>query len=275
MTPAVANVTAGHPASKTGHLRRINQFAIQRHFQPVVRTRRIQQRVVRAKSRQIFETIVLEAASTIPQVVHRRNRYGMDEDECMRVTRIVIVLMLAVAASASAKDRYYGAIDVGSKGTKATLYSFVNDGDGVDQTILYKKSINTKLASSMKDNRFTAEASGDGADAVKQLIDEMQAKAAQEKIGDVQFYVVGSSAVASGANRNDLVAAVKAVTGKDMDFVDARDEGYFGLLSAVPQKRRTTAILVDIGSGNTKVGCLVGESISKNYKSAEIPYGSV
>ena len=60
-----------------------------------------------------------------------------------------------------------------------------------------------------------------------------------------------------------------------MDFVDAATEGYYGLLSAVPAIRRSVSMYVDIGSGNSKLGCLVGDTTFKDFKSAEIPYGSV
>jgi hypothetical protein len=196
------------------------------------------------------------------------------EDMTMRLFKI-LVMFVALAGAAHAKERYYGAVDLGSKGTKAFLYSFVQDENGFDANVLFKKSINTKLASSMKENRFTPEGISEAADAVRQLIDEMKAEASKKHISNVEFYVVGSSAVAKSANRDELVAAVKTASGNDMTFVDARDEGYFGLVSSVPRKRRGAAILVDIGSGNTKVGCVVGDSSPKNYKSAEIPFGSV
>ena len=69
---------------------------------------------------------------------------------------------------------------------------------------------------------------------------------------------------------------MKDATGIDMDFVSASDEGYYGLLSAVPLSRRPVSMYVDIGSGNTKLGCLVGDAADpKSFKSAEIIYGSV
>jgi hypothetical protein len=194
----------------------------------------------------------------------------------MRLLKTILVLLVVtLAGSASAKERYYGAVDLGSKGTKAALYSFIQDENGFDANVLFKKSINTTLASSMKNNRFTVEGINEAADAVKQLIGEIRAEAARQQINNGYFYVVGSSAVAKSANRDELVAAVRTASGSDMTFVDAKDEGYFGLVSAVPRKRRGASILIDIGSGNTKVGCLVGDSSPKNYKSAEIPYGSV
>lgn len=195
----------------------------------------------------------------------------------MRLTNAALagVFVAVLALPATAKSSYYGAVDVGSKGTKAALYSFKAVPNGFDTDVRFKKTINTKLVSSMVEGRFTAEGIQEAADAVRQLIEDMKADAKKHKISEVKFYVVGSSGVARGSNRNELVDAVKAGTGMEMTFVDAKAEGYFGLLSSVPRKRRSAAILIDVGSGNTKIGCLVGDPSLQNFKSAEIPYGSV
>jgi len=175
----------------------------------------------------------------------------------------------------AANAHYYGAVDLGSKGTKASLYSFVVDEDGRSPVAVFGKTINTKLVSSMQNGEFTKEGIADAADAVKQVIDAMKAEATAKGYDVDVYYVVGSSGVAHGKNRDDLAAAVKQATGIDMDFVDAAHEGYYGLLSSVPLSRRSTSMYVDIGSGNTKLGCLVGDTDFHNFKSAEIPFGSV
>ena len=211
----------------------------------------------------------------------------------MRFVKAIVFMMLAVvmmsaaqakpnaaaakkakpAAPASTKVEYYGAVDLGSKGTKATLYSFEPEEDGDYPNAIFTKVVNTKLVSSMADGKFTKEGIADAADAVKQVIDAMKAEAAKQNVQ--VYYVVGSSGVAKGTNKQELVDAVKAASGIDMDFVDAIQEGYYGLSSAVPLSYRPVSMYVDIGSGNTKLGCMVGESDPKNYKGAEIPYGSV
>lgn len=178
-------------------------------------------------------------------------------------------------AAPAAITHYYGAVDLGSKGTKAALYSFVTEDEGRNPVVIYSKTINTKLVSSMKDGKFTKEGIDDAVDAVKQVVDGMKAEAAKQSINVDLFYVVGSSGVAKAANKEELVAGVKAATGIDMDFVDAAREGYYGLLSAVPLSRRPSSMYIDIGSGNGKLGCLVGDADLHNFKSAEIPYGSV
>lgn len=177
--------------------------------------------------------------------------------------------------AAEATPHYYGAVDLGSKGTKASLYSFVTEEEGSNPVVEFSKVINTKLVSSMEDGKFTKEGIADAADAVKKVVEAMKTYATEHNLKVDVYYVVGSSGVAKGKNKEDLVKAVKDATEIDMDFVDAAQEGYYGLISAVPISRRPVSMYVDTGSGNSKLGCLVGEMDIKNFKSAEIPYGSV
>ena len=179
------------------------------------------------------------------------------------------------AKKAAPAARYFGSVDLGSKGTKASLYSFVTDEDGPNAEVIFSKTINTSLVSSMQDGKFSSAGIADAASAVKTVVDAMKAEAAKQDVSVDVYYVVGSSGVAKGKNKEDLVAAVKKATGIDMDFVTATQEGFYGLQSAVPMSRRSTSIYIDIGSGNTKLGCLVGGEDISSFKSAEILYGSV
>jgi exopolyphosphatase/pppGpp-phosphohydrolase len=188
----------------------------------------------------------------------------------MRSVKLSFTLFFLTAA-VYAQTRYYVAIDLGSSGTKGMLYTFK---DGAPETIL-NETINTKLVSSMSGTRFTAAGIDDAANAAKQLIADMKAAAAKKHLANIDsIYILGSSGVAKAENKDDLVAAVKSATGVDMQFIDPKQEIYYGLITAVPRKKRASAILVDVGSGNTKLGCLVGEPALRNLKSAEIPIGS-
>jgi hypothetical protein len=181
----------------------------------------------------------------------------------------------SVKATSKANTHFYGGVDLGSKGTKGELYSFVTEEDGRTPVGVFSKTINTSLVSSMKDGQFTKAGIDDAASAVQQVVDAMKAESEKRKIHVDTYYVVGSSGVAKATNKNDLAVAVNASTGIDMSWVDAAHEGYFGLISSVPSTRRQTSMYLDIGSGNTKLGCIIGPADLKNYKSAEIPYGSV
>lgn len=198
----------------------------------------------------------------------------------MKALRTVVILAaMAVAAYAktaapAVPPAYFGAVEVGSKGTKAALYSFAREGEGRDARILYGRTINTKLVSSMKDKRFVEDGIQDAVSAVQTLLGEMKAEAARKKL-TAEYYVVGSSGAARAENRDELAAAINKATGLDMDFIDSKREGFFGLLSAVPYARRSTSMFIDIGGGNSSLGCLVGDSELNNFKATEIKFGSV
>jgi len=58
-----------------------------------------------------------------------------------------------------------------------------------------------------------------------------------------------------------------------MDFVNNKGEVFFGIIGSMPDKYQTSALLIDIGSGNTKIGYL--EDNGRKTVSIEIPYGTV
>jgi hypothetical protein len=196
----------------------------------------------------------------------------------LRLTKIIFTLIATLGLGfssdimANAQTTYYGSIDLGSKGIKSALYSFVKEAEGRNARVLYDKTVNTALVSGMKGTQFTPDGIHDAADTVKQLMEDMRAEAKKRKLASVEYYVVGSSGVAKAENKDDLAAAVKTASGFEMSFVDAKQEAYFGARSSIPKVQLGKSMLVDIGSGNTKLGCLVGAS---DFYSREIPFGSV
>lgn len=168
-------------------------------------------------------------------------------------------------------SRYYGAIDLGSRGIKASLFHFVQEAEGPDASVIYKNEVLTRLVSSAKDGSFTAAGIEEAAQATATLLTEMRAEATKRALPAVEYYIVGSSGVARFANRDELKRAVDHATGLDMGFVDAAQEAYDGMLSAVPRPRRETAVMIDIGGSNTKMACMPDRLL----RTAELAYGSV
>ena len=186
-----------------------------------------------------------------------------------------IVLCLSLAAFAAPavtnESSVYGGVEIGSKGVKARLFSFTGSGENRSVKEHFSKSINTSLVSSMASGKFGESAIQEVVKAVGQLVQDLKATAEKDKLGSIEIFTVASSAVAKGTNNKELLAAVKQATGYEPVLIDARTENLDGLISAVPEPRRDEALLIDTGSGNTTAGCLV----ENDYKSAEIPYGSV
>jgi TIR domain/Ppx/GppA phosphatase family len=170
------------------------------------------------------------------------------------------------------QPKYCAGVDLGSKGVKGLLFSLTGEPGSKKG---FDKSINTTIIGSMKDGRLSEDAIKVATEAVQELINEMRARAQKENLPDVAYLVVGSSAVGKAKNRDSLVKSVKEATGIDMEFIDARREAYFGLLFAVPEKEQQDSVYLNIGSGNTKAGCLDGGSDLASFRTAEIEYGSV
>jgi len=202
----------------------------------------------------------------------------------MRFAKAVFLSMILATAACFAQThpqapvgppRYFGAIDLGSSGTKGELVLFYPEAKDQLPKSFSTKIIDTSLVSSMRDNKYTPEGISDAISAVLLVLDGLKKEATKEKLPVEVYYVTGSSGVALAANKQDLAVAVKKATGIDMDFIDAKAEGFYGLTSAARQEHdETRSIFIDIGSGNTKVGCVVGDIDIKNFKNVEIPYGS-
>lgn len=192
----------------------------------------------------------------------------------MRFLKATMTILVAVTGLYG-QTKYYGGVDLGSKGAKAALFSFVRGPEGKDAKVLDGQVINTKLVSSMDHGQFTPAGIEDASNAVKRLVEGMKASATKRGLSGVEYFIVGSSGVAKGKNKDALAASVKEATDIDMDFVDVKREAYFTLLSSVPKHRRPKSMVLDVGSGNTKMGCLVGGMELDSFRSGEIPFGSV
>lgn len=172
-----------------------------------------------------------------------------------------------LAGGAWAGSNTYCAVEVGSKGVKGRGFEFgVKDAESSIRTT-YNRDINTTIIATMKDGEFTAPAIVETADAVATLIKEMRAATP-----DCKAFSVGSSGLAVAKNRDALSEAVnQRVDIGGMNFVTAEEEAEYGFITVVPKREWANAVLIDIGSSNTKLGY---KSDGK-FKAAELPLGSV
>jgi hypothetical protein len=191
----------------------------------------------------------------------------------------------SAAAAASNGPTFFGAIDVGGKGIKAFVFKLVQASDcsppGTSGSVplpcvygepIFSSEAVTTLTSSAIGKKFSAQGIDDAATATAMLLDKMK-EAATQKAVSPNYFIAASSGVAEFENKDDLKAAVEAKTKMPLNFVDAAAEAEGGLLSFAPHDPEIldTAFSVDIGSTNTKVGCM----ISRTFGAAELPYGTV
>ena len=169
-------------------------------------------------------------------------------------------------APAPVVNRYAG-IEVGAKGVKAIvievgLSSAQNVMEGISNTTLAQGNAKTGL--------FSESAIGDTAEEAGKFAERIRE---EFKVSANKVSVIGSSGLPKASNRDALVKAVADATKLGpMTFITPSDEVKYtikGLLSN--ESERAGALLVDVGSGNTKGGYLKGDGVV-NFS---IPFGSV
>lgn len=190
----------------------------------------------------------------------------------MSLLAVVLELPSAVAQAADAAPGAapapFCAVEIGGRGVKGRLYLFGEPGAKNLPSLepKYSKDVNTNLVSSKVANRFSADAIRDTAAAVAELLGEMKARQP-----DCKAFVVGSSSVNKGENKDELARAVAEKTElPSVDFVTPEQEARFAFIGSVPRKLWDSSAVVDIGSGNSVIAAKQGADI----RTAEIPFGS-
>lgn len=184
---------------------------------------------------------------------------------------LFITLCLISIISAAAERQVLAAIEIGSKGIKAIAVEMNVAGKSEDEIAsktVYKNDLNPNIMSGVTNRLLQKDRIKSATDATVTLFNEL-------KKLDPQFIVlVASTAFDNVDNRDELSTSIKAATGQSLDFITGEDELYFGLLAAIPKKLLSRAILIDVGSGNTKIG--YSTPMNKNgFEAINIPFGTV
>jgi len=150
----------------------------------------------------------------------------------------------------------FGVIEIGSKGVKAAVVTSSRDPQGRTRyETSFRKSINANVIQGVvEQGEFAPEAIDATAKAVKELLAGM--KEASPKLGN-QITIAGSSAMAGALNRSDLAARIEADTGITPTFINSAQELAFALRGSIDEKLAHKTALLDIGSGNGRIGYLI------------------
>lgn len=186
------------------------------------------------------------------------------------------VLVAGLLAAASARADVQGGIEIGAKGVRVVA---VETKAGQDLKVLMSGTQNTTLVGGLaKTGRFSPDALKETAAAVARFAEKLRK---EHLLPDSRIHVVGSSGLFSALagkddlireNRAALVAAVRESAKLPLAFLDVTREAELSILSVVPLKHADTAVLLDIGSGNTKGGAL---DKSGRCITFGIPFGTV
>ena len=190
--------------------------------------------------------------------------------------RLLVCLAFCLMSPSLARAQIHGGIEIGAKGIRAIAVDFTAK-DGEPKILSLENKNTTLVADLAAKKQFSSEALKATADIVgglaKKIRDDFQ-------VPEAQLYVVGSSGLFAAlegnetlikTNKEQLIQAIREATGITMDFVSVVREAELTITSVIPVKLRPQAVLMDIGSGNTKGGA----ELSGKLITFGIPFGTV
>jgi exopolyphosphatase/pppGpp-phosphohydrolase len=178
--------------------------------------------------------------------------------------------LLVTALPAAAAERR-GGIEIGAKGVKATVLELDTGPSGpTSRTIMTEVSNTTVAAGVVGTNKYSAGAIRETAAEAGKFAKQMRE---QYGVPSEKIQVIGSSGLPGASNRNELVEAVREATGlAPLRFITPCEEVGLIIAGLLAEPERSRALLVDIGSGNTKGGYLGAGGQTVCFS---VPFGSV
>ena len=186
---------------------------------------------------------------------------------CLVALGFAVLLGCTPARGLAAEPVRYAGIDVGSKGVKATIIEIV-PGKANPVSSIYTKTTNPTVGL-LKDGKFRQEAMAEVAADVDRFVKDFRSK---YQVPLENIHVVGSSSLAEVPNRSGLVSEVEKRSGQKMSFIDVGREIRLSLEGLVLQGDKNQALLIDVGSGNTKGGYFTDLDKVETFS---IPFGTV
>lgn len=168
----------------------------------------------------------------------------------------------------------FAGIEVGSKGVKLSVLDVDKTANGNSFTILKDTSINTDFISF---SQSTSSATLNG------LYNLFTVATKDMKIPSKRVFTVISSGVKMQADKDDKNKMIEELVvsfrdkikepDRKVDIVDITQEARLSHLGIVPEAKRYTTFLIDIGSGNTKGGYFPNGN-TKDFKLFQLNWGT-
>jgi tetratricopeptide (TPR) repeat protein len=201
-----------------------------------------------------------------------RPRWGRSSSISLGLALSLIASECLASGRAEPSEKF-GGVEIGAKGVKASAVQVDRGGAKPVLKVLEldKKTIDVTI-SRLKGKKFDAALIDDTAEVVKGFIAALESELG---VPESNTKVVASSGVPFANNFADLVTAVRERTGKGVEKIDAREEATLTAIALVPEHLRTAALIVDVGSGNTKGGAFLDKSGSpESFATLEVPFGT-
>lgn len=179
----------------------------------------------------------------------------------------------AETPAVAAMVQRFGGVEIGAKGVKVTAIEIDPTKEPATLRVLEmdKKTVDVTI-SRLKGKKFDSALVQDTALVVKDFIEALKAEL---KVPEENIEVVASSGVPFTDNIAELTAAIEEHAKKELHRIDAIEEATLTAVALVPQELRTSMLVVDIGSGNTKGGTFLDESGAVDkFTTLEVRYGT-
>jgi hypothetical protein len=181
-------------------------------------------------------------------------------------------------APAARAGEIHGGIEIGGAGIKMTAIELSGSGDNIDIQIKLADTVGGGISGAASSGGSMWEsATGTTAQVVEKFRDRLRSLG----VADEHIHVIGSSGIFAAIHdkpelielyQKKLAARIMRDTGLTMVYINAKREAELSIAGILPSRRRATGVLIDIGGGNTKGGCLLADG---KYATFSIPYGTV
>jgi exopolyphosphatase/pppGpp-phosphohydrolase len=184
-----------------------------------------------------------------------------------------LVLLFFITPMLFSQENMFAGIEIGSKGIKMSIIDVYN----IKKGNINVKSFWTENVAIAKSISIDGNMAPEDINRAITIINNNYNKIKTEmKVPDANIFIVASSGVAMAQNTQILANKVKAVTGKDLEFIEAHMEGKMLLKGCIPPVDYKNSIILDIGGGNTKGGYI--DVVNNNafvFFPLSLNYGSV
>lgn len=187
-------------------------------------------------------------------------------------------LLWSTQAQAQPGQARYGVVEIGASGVKVTAFTFARGSareprgarDRATQSPFdrYESSV----LGSFNENPVARERDQIGP-TVQSVLTAITRLQREHNVPRNNIVTVGSSSVAAVSHSEQLASALRA-RGVDLEYISAAQEAELVARWIVPPPRYGEAMVVDIGSGNTKGGFIVGTPPNSAFEAFEVRYGS-
>ncbi len=172
------------------------------------------------------------------------------KNKIQTATALVVFMFVNNMIAQSNKDLYAG-IEIGSKGVKVSVLDVDNIKRGnYEVKKFWTENVGIAKGISINGNLGEEEI----LKTIKVVKENLKTIETEFKVPSENVFLIGSSGVAMAKNHKDLIGRMKAETGKDLDFIDASQEGKMLMKGLIPPNKYKNSLVLDIGGGNTKGG---------------------